>query len=256
MSVSIFHVVNENACEISDFKEKDLLALEPKRKTAILMYVTPYILPATLDMKRRDKRSALPHSTTGEDQMAQATDFENAAVIAVARVLAQMILEEGWDLYVPISTVEENLRRTEGVGAVTRQRFLFRDDFLGGESSGIQEFSLEEILFGANEKGVFSRCLNFMQKKHSEGLCAAQTVQRFSRYVELFRRRCRSELPTPAAWLRRRLAAHQAYAGGSLVPREFVKDMAMLAASLSQRPRPPAAAEALAELLGDLAGED
>eukprot|EP00913_Durusdinium_trenchii_P024945 g23413.t1 len=170
-----------------------------------------------------------------------------------------MILEEGWDLYVPISTVEENLRRTEGVGAVTRQRFLFRDDFLGGESSGIQEFSLEEklsefsarefthiplhlalqeILFGANEKGVFSRCLNFMQKKHSEGLCAAQTVQRFSRYVELFRRRCRSELPTPAAWLRRRLAAHQAYAGGSLVPREFVKDMAMLAASLSQRPRP------------------
>ncbi|CAK9029632.1 unnamed protein product, partial [Durusdinium trenchii] len=187
---------------------------------------------------------------------AQATDFENAAVIAVARVLAQMILEEGWDLYVPISTVEENLRRTEGVGAVTRQRFLFRDDFLGGESSGIQEFSLEEILFGANEKGVFSRCLNFMQKKHSEGLCAAQTVQRFSRYVELFRRRCRSELPTPAAWLRRRLAAHQAYAGGSLVPREFVKDMAMLAASLSQRPRPPAAAEALAELLGDLAGED
>ncbi|CAK9029631.1 unnamed protein product, partial [Durusdinium trenchii] len=114
---------------------------------------------------------------------AQATDFENAAVIAVARVLAQMILEEGWDLYVPISTVEENLRRTEGVGAVTRQRFLFRDDFLGGESSGIQEFSLEEILFGANEKGVFSRCLNFMQKKHSEGLCAAQTVQRFSRYA-------------------------------------------------------------------------
>ena len=35
-------------------------------------------------------------------------------VIAIARVLAQQILEERWDVYQPISKVEENLRRSEG----------------------------------------------------------------------------------------------------------------------------------------------
>ena len=37
-----------------------------------------------------------------------------AQVIVVARVLAQQILEERWDVYQPISVVEENLRRSEG----------------------------------------------------------------------------------------------------------------------------------------------
>jgi hypothetical protein len=37
-------------------------------------------------------------------------------VIAIARVLAQQILEERWDVYQPISKVEENLRRSEGPG--------------------------------------------------------------------------------------------------------------------------------------------
>lgn len=183
---------------------------------------------------------------------AQATDFENAAVIVVARVLAQQILEERWDVYQPISVVEENLRRSEGVAAVTRSRFRFRRDFLGGDTKDLGDFSLEEILFGDGH-GVFARCLSFMQRKHDEGACSASTLQRFTKYVELFRRRCAGELPTPAAWLRQRLAAHKDYAGGSVVPREFVKDMAVLAASLSQQPRSPAASVALSELLGDLA---
>lgn len=182
---------------------------------------------------------------------AQATDFENAAVIAIARVLAQQILEERWDVYQPISKVEENLRRSEGLAAVTRSRFHFRRDFLGGATKDLGDFSLEEILFGDGH-GVFARCLSFMQRKHEAGACSATTLQRFTKYVELFRRRCAGELPTPAAWLRQRLAAHKDYAGGSVVPREFVKDMVVLAASLSQQLRSPAASAALSELLGDL----
>ena len=41
-------------------------------------------------------------------------------VIAIARVLAQQILEERWDVYQPISKVEENLRRSEGPGWARR----------------------------------------------------------------------------------------------------------------------------------------
>eukprot|EP00439_Symbiodinium_sp_Y106_P034405 s3124_g4.t1 len=59
------------------------------------------------------------------------TDFENAAVVCVSRVLAQMILEERWDLYIPMSLVEENLKRSGGAGAISAERFHFRADFLG-----------------------------------------------------------------------------------------------------------------------------
>eukprot|EP00439_Symbiodinium_sp_Y106_P040105 s3124_g4.t3 len=63
------------------------------------------------------------------------TDFENAAVVCVSRVLAQMILEERWDLYIPMSLVEENLKRSGGAGAISAERFHFRADFLGERGS-------------------------------------------------------------------------------------------------------------------------
>ncbi|CAE8635660.1 unnamed protein product [Polarella glacialis] len=89
---------------------------------------------------------------------AQPTDFENAAVVCVARVLATLILQEGWDLYIPISKVEENLTRSSGVAAVTRQLFHFRADFLGIEGSSVaKELSLKDIFFGEQGKGLQNR---------------------------------------------------------------------------------------------------
>ncbi|CAE8625820.1 unnamed protein product, partial [Polarella glacialis] len=140
---------------------------------------------------------------------AQPTDFENAAVVCVARVLATLILQEGWDLYIPISKVEENLTRSSGVAAVTRQLFHFRADFLGIEGpSAAKELSLKDIFFGEQGKGLLDRCEKFVQAEHERGACSAQSCKMFGRYVELFRRRVEGRLPTPALWLRAQLAAH------------------------------------------------
>ncbi|CAJ1368448.1 unnamed protein product [Effrenium voratum] len=228
----------------------------------------------TVRFKPPPARASNPRGEIGwrvELRTAQATDFENAAVVAIARVLAEVILEERWDLYMQISRVEQNLERSGGVGAVCQQRFFFRADFLGRGGAGggrpypdtsaapesretgdsVADFSLEEILF--SKLGVFTRCVSFMQQQHREGKCSDDTLKLFSSYVELFRRRTRGELPTPAAWLRRRLANHPAYQGGPELPGEFVRDMATLASSLSETPRSVEAAAALEELLGDLA---
>ena len=55
--------------------------------------------------------------------LSQKVDPHHLQVIAIARVLAQQILEERWDVYQPISKVEENLRRSEGPGTAHAELF-------------------------------------------------------------------------------------------------------------------------------------
>jgi len=189
---------------------------------------------------------------------AQLTDFENAAIVCVARVLAELIMRERWDLYIPISRVEENLRRSSQVSAVTKVRFLFRPDFLGGASVNgsavAAEMTLSEILFGKEGRGLFARCEAHVRAEHTRGACTAETVELFGQYVELFRRRAAGTLPTAATFLRQRLAAHPAYKGGAEVPQAFVHEMVSLARRLGSSSGPCDDRQAEKQLLGELRG--
>ncbi|CAE8655084.1 unnamed protein product [Polarella glacialis] len=148
----------------------------------------------------------------------QPTDFENAAVIAVARVLAELILRERWDLDIPISKVEENLERCSRVAAVERQRLYFRGDFLGNtdgngnnsnnntnnsssrsnssnnndninsninsnDHSNLVELRLKDILFGDSGRGILARCESFMLAEKALGKCSKSTADRFTSYL-------------------------------------------------------------------------
>ena len=56
----------------------------------------------------------------------QLTDFENAAFVVFIVLLTRAILSFKLNFYVPMSKVEENMKRAEARDAVNSQKFYFR----------------------------------------------------------------------------------------------------------------------------------
>ncbi|KAL5639422.1 hypothetical protein ACGC1H_006807 [Rhizoctonia solani] len=100
-----------------------------------------------------------PPSTNGEcgwriefrTMEVQMTDFENAAVSVFLVLLSGAILSSGFNLYLPISKVDENMRRAQRRDAVRGEKFWFRKDVrptarksLNGVSNGNHVASMED----------------------------------------------------------------------------------------------------------------
>ncbi|KAJ2665193.1 glutamate--cysteine ligase [Coemansia sp. RSA 1200] len=62
----------------------------------------------------------------------QLTDEENAAFITFAVLLSRVIISYRLNLYLPISLMDQNMARSQKVGAVKNQLFYFRRDVFGG----------------------------------------------------------------------------------------------------------------------------
>ena len=56
----------------------------------------------------------------------QFTDFENAAVCCFVVLLTRVILSYKYNILVPISKVDENMKRAQKRDAISNQRFYFR----------------------------------------------------------------------------------------------------------------------------------
>jgi glutamate--cysteine ligase catalytic subunit len=66
----------------------------------------------------------------------QISDLDNSRLIVFVVLLSRMIMERGCDWHTPISQVDENMQRAHWKGAVTNQKFWWRN----------QELLLKEIL--------------------------------------------------------------------------------------------------------------
>jgi len=172
----------------------------------------------------------------------QITDFENAAIVSVIRLLAEVIIDEKWDLTIPISCCNANDKVSSVRGAATSGRFWFRE--APSAAGSPQQRSLKDILTGSN--GIFARCHAWLDQRCGSGCCSAEAAAKFHSYMSLFERRASGELPTPASFLRARLQSHPGYAGDGVLPADFVFDVCAFAASVNE----PGAAWPL-DLLGD-----
>ncbi|CEM00430.1 unnamed protein product [Vitrella brassicaformis CCMP3155] len=167
---------------------------------------------------------------------AQLTDFENAAVAAVVAVLARVIIDEKWDLYIPMSKNDENMARSSQRNAVLSQRFWFRHDI--GHNTSNREYSemtLNEILFGKallGFPGIMNKCKEFIQREHEAGKCSAATLERLSEYMAFIEQRSTGELMTTAGYLRQYLKSHPLYQQDSVVPTAVGYEIADLAAKV------------------------
>ena len=56
----------------------------------------------------------------------QISDFENAAVVCFVVLLTRVILSFGYNLLIPISKVDENMKRAQKMDAILKEKFFFR----------------------------------------------------------------------------------------------------------------------------------
>ncbi|CAE6440672.1 unnamed protein product [Rhizoctonia solani] len=175
----------------------------------------------------------------------QPTDFENAAMALFVILLSRAILKFGLNFYLPISKVDENMKRAQRRDAVRGERFWFRKhvgSITREPSSGIsnghgrtdvgrmpgavedeyEEMTVNEIINGKQSHlGLFGVVDAYIG---SLDVDAARKLK-LRKYVELIQRRADGSLQTPATWIRNFIRSHPAYKHDSIVSREVNYDL-------------------------------
>lgn len=187
----------------------------------------------------------------------QLTDFENAAFALVIVLLARSVLAMGYNFYIPMSLVEENMKRAQVKDAVLNQKFFFRKQTFEGlkdpedsqrlvpkaDDVQVVELTLDEIINGND--GVFGVLPAI--EKYLESLGTNSSVlESLKKYFRLISERASGRLPTAAHWMRSFVKNHPSYRHDGLVPFDVAKDLMKLCDDIGmgrvQRP----------DLLGDL----
>jgi len=167
----------------------------------------------------------------------QFTDFENAAFTVFVALVNRVLLFFGLNLYMPISLVDENMKRAHARDAIATQRFYFRrhvvplEEHCGpgeakreaDEPDAVDEITVEEVLMGTGNSNPGLVPLVFAYLDLID--CDAPTRLLVDSYLSFIVQRARGELLTPAAWIRRVVAEHPDYKGDSVVTPAIAYDL-------------------------------
>ncbi|KAG9041516.1 hypothetical protein FS837_012152, partial [Tulasnella sp. UAMH 9824] len=159
----------------------------------------------------------------------QLTDFENAAFAIFIVLLSRAFMKlcggrTTWGL--PISMVEENMRRAQERDAARSQKFLFNTSAtpeLGRDTYG--EMTMDEIV---NGKGNDFEGLMGLIRRYLDSLGAEDVVgerRELEVYLDLVSKRAEGSLKTTATWIRDFVRSHSQYKHDSVISREINYDM-------------------------------
>lgn len=128
----------------------------------------------------------------------QLTDFENAAFSIVIVLLSRTLLAMDYNFYLPMSLVEENMRRAQLQSAVVEQKFWIRSQALepgpprqvplcdGDVNNSFTELSLGEIINGCSTfPGLLPACLRYLETVG----CSRADIAHLQPYLSLISRR-------------------------------------------------------------------
>eukprot|EP00948_MAST-09A_sp_MAST-9A-sp1_P002264 g2264.t1 len=191
----------------------------------------------------------------------QWADCENAAYTVFVVLLSRLILLFDLNLYIPMSKVDENMRRAHAKDAATKGLFYFRkrvtplasqcndsddDDEEKEESQNNNNnkkkkakratvadktkanedeyvlMSCEQILLGLDAE--FPGLVSFMQAYLDIIDCPSQVRQVLNRYIQLIVDRATGKVPTRARWIRDFVQSHPDYKDDSIVPQSVAYD--------------------------------
>jgi len=208
----------------------------------------------------------------------QLTDFCNAAFTVFTALVTRVILAFDLGLYIPLSKVDENMRRAHLNDAARTQKFFFRE-FMGPpdmeESSAsraveewndsyaneesfnqapwkkylktehaFEEMSLSEIFNGKD--GYYPGLVPLVYAYLSYIDCDPEAFHRVDEYLQFISRRASGELLTPAQWMRKFVTSHPKYRKDSVVSEEIAYDLMIACKEIGEGTR------ACPELLGDV----
>ncbi|KAH9985787.1 glutamate-cysteine ligase catalytic subunit [Russula compacta] len=90
----------------------------------------------------------------------QMTDFENAAFTVFIVLLSRAIMSMNINFYVPISKVDENMRRAQQRDAVNQAKFYFRREIFTPTSSRATSGATTPDIFPPHDPGSVASCTN------------------------------------------------------------------------------------------------
>ena len=156
------------------------------------------------------------------------TDFENAAFTVFVVLASRVILYYNLNLLLPLSKVDENMRRAHARDALATQKFHFRSSLrpASEEEDGAAaavEMTASEVLMGNGKayKGLVPMIMAYLDRIGADG----DTTRAVSSYMEFIALRASGELLTPAAWMRAFVRKHPDYQQDSLVPPRAAADL-------------------------------
>lgn len=187
----------------------------------------------------------------------QLTDFENAAFTVFTALVTRVILSFDLSLYIPLSKVDENMRRAHIRDSVRTQKFFFRafmappdleetsasraaacwlGKFANEESGShvpwkqclrtedaFEEMTLSEIFNGKD--GYYPGLVPLVYAYLEHVDCDVETFRRVDEYLSFIAARAKGELLTPAQWMRKFVTSHPAYRHDSVVSEEIAYDL-------------------------------
>lgn len=159
----------------------------------------------------------------------QITDFENAAFVAFLVLLSRTILSFNLNLLLPISKVDENMKRAQKRDACVNERFYFRlnpfDQSNDQPSSNMYaEMSMNEIINGSGDRfvGLVPLIKQYLaQLDHVD----VETNCKMMHYLKLIEKKASGELKTTASWMRSFVTSSPKYKSDSVVSEELAYDL-------------------------------
>eukprot|EP00927_Polykrikos_kofoidii_P083150 TRINITY_DN8448_c1_g2_i1.p1 TRINITY_DN8448_c1_g2~~TRINITY_DN8448_c1_g2_i1.p1 ORF type:complete len:731 (+),score=125.48 TRINITY_DN8448_c1_g2_i1:40-2232(+) len=189
----------------------------------------------------------------------QITDFENAAFAVMVMLLSRVILVFELNLYIPISSLEENMRIAQRREACPKERFCFRRNILPElmrgpskqkvgrdrslSSDTYAQLTLSEIFCGNDDFiGLMPLCDTYLDFVG----CDSVVRSGLRRYMDFVLKRARGELMTPATWMRKFITSHPDYQKDSRIPSTAAYDLMVACKDIGEGRRD------CPELLGDI----
>lgn len=152
----------------------------------------------------------------------QLTDFENAAYAVFITLLTRVILAYKLNLLIPISKVDENMKRAQMKDAVNEGKFWFRKDieneskddkYLDSEEPCVQ-MTIDEIINGSHQ---FIGLVPLIKKYLSSIEIDGTTNCMLKKYLNLISGRASGKIVTTAKWIRNFVRNHSDYKFDSCV---------------------------------------
>jgi len=162
----------------------------------------------------------------------QISDYENAAVACFVVLLTRVILSYGYNLLVPISKIDENMKRAQKMDAIVKEKFFFRTNITatcdGTEENEqqaiIEEMTIDQIMNGAPEfqfPGLLPLVQDYLRNIEVE----TDTMCTLSRYWLYLQKKANGQRITNARFIRNFVTQHPSYKKDSVVTEEITYDL-------------------------------